>query len=112
MYRQGAIIVVLFPFTDGSGSKKRPAMIISNESVNKTGDYLLVQITSKNKIYDLSIPIGKKDCIIELPLVSFVRPHKIFTVYESLILSKIMDSNPEFFKSVADTICSFIKKES
>ena len=112
MYRQGAIVVVLFPFTDGSGSKKRPALIISNELINKTGDYLVVQITSKNNIDELSIPIEKKDCIIELPLVSFVRPHKIFTIHESLFVSKITDANPEFFERITDKIYSFIVKES
>ena len=40
MYKQGDIVVVKFPFTDGSQFKKRPALVISNDIVNKTGDYL------------------------------------------------------------------------
>ena len=47
MYKQGEIVIVKFPFTYGSDFKRRPALIVSNDLVNKTGDYLLLQITSK-----------------------------------------------------------------
>ena len=44
MFKQGDIVSVNFPFTDIRITKKRPALIISNEKVNNTGDYLLAQI--------------------------------------------------------------------
>jgi mRNA interferase MazF len=46
-YKRGDIVIVNFPFSDLSKAKKRPALIISNHLVNRTGDYLLVQISSK-----------------------------------------------------------------
>jgi len=42
LYAQGDIVVVSFPFTDISQTKKRPALVLSNHLVNQTGDYLLV----------------------------------------------------------------------
>lgn len=39
MFKQGDIVVVKFPFTDGAEFKKRPALVISNARVNKTKDY-------------------------------------------------------------------------
>lgn len=44
MFKQGDIIVVKFPFTDGSEFKKRPALVVSNNKIDKTEDFLLVQI--------------------------------------------------------------------
>jgi len=41
-YQQGDIVTVDFPFTDISQTKRRPALVVSNEQVNETGDYLLV----------------------------------------------------------------------
>lgn len=69
-YKQGDIVVIRFPFSDLSGTKKRPALIISNEKVNQTGDYLMVQITSKERSDNLSILIKKNDFVDnrELPL--------------------------------------------
>lgn len=61
MFKQGDIIVVKFPFTDGSEFKKRPALIISNNRLNSTEDFLIVQITSKLHSDGLSININDKD---------------------------------------------------
>lgn len=44
MFKQGDIIVVKFSFTDGSEFKKRPALVVSNNKIDKTEDFLLVQI--------------------------------------------------------------------
>ena len=109
MYKQADIVVVKFPFTDGSEFKKRPALIVSNEAINKTGDYLIVQITSKLNNDKLSIAINDTDCLQALPLTSYIRTHKIFTIHKSLILSKITAAKPAFLKSVTAKMCSLMK---
>ncbi len=46
-YRQGDIVLVSFPFTDLTSSKRRPALIISPDSFNAAGeDLVLAAITS------------------------------------------------------------------
>lgn len=83
-------------------------MVISNEAVNKTDDYLVVQITSKLHNDYFSIPIEDTDCLNPLPLKSYIRTHKIFTVHKSLILSKITEAQPAFLKILTDKVCSLI----
>ncbi|HMS68721.1 MAG TPA: type II toxin-antitoxin system PemK/MazF family toxin [Saprospiraceae bacterium] len=109
MFKQADIVVVKFPFTDGSDFKKRPALIISNELVNKTGDYLIVQITSKFNNDALSLLIEDTDCLQPLQLESYLRIHKISTLHKSLILAKITEVKPDFFKSVIDKICRLLR---
>lgn len=109
MYKQADIVVVKFPFTDGSEFKKRPALVVSNEAVNKTGDYLIVQITSKLNNDGLSIAIEDANCLQPLPLKSYIRTHKIFTVHKSLVLSKITEVNSDFLKFVTDKISSLMR---
>ncbi len=109
MYKQGDIIVVKFPFTDGSEFRKRPALVVSNDMLNKTDDYLIVQITSKINNDWLSISIEDSDCLQPLPLKSCVRSHKIFTVHKSLILNKITKVKPNFLKKVTEKIGTLIK---
>ena len=47
VYRQGNIVLVSFPFTDLTSSKRRPALIISPDSFNAAGkDLVLAAITS------------------------------------------------------------------
>ena len=90
-YKKGDVVIIKFPFTDLSSAKKRPALIISNDTVNHLGDYLLVQITSKSKEDTLSLPIGRTDFAKneELPLRSFIRVHKIFLLNERLIVNVV-----------------------
>ena len=109
MYKQADIVVVRFPFTDGSEFKKRPALIVSNETVNITGDYLIIQITSKFNNDNYSIAIDDLDCLQALPLKSYIRTHKIFTVHKTLILSKITEVKPDFLKMVITKIIGYLK---
>jgi mRNA interferase MazF len=108
VYKQGDIIVVKFPFTDGSEFKRRPALVISNETVNKTNDYLIVQITSKVHFDKFSLLIEDDDCLRPLPLKSYIRSHKIFTLHQSLVLSKITSVKPKFIVKIAEAIYSLI----
>ncbi len=62
-FNKNDIVAVNFPFTDISKTKKRPALIISNQLVNNTGDYLLIQITSQIKHDGLSLAIKEHDFI-------------------------------------------------
>lgn len=110
-YNKGDIVIIGFPFSDLSKIKKRPALIISNDSVNNTGDYLMVQITSKIRNDNLSLPINKTDFVHgkELPLQSCIRLHKIFLLNESLIISKNSAVNPSFLNLVINKITNLLK---
>jgi mRNA interferase MazF len=109
-YRQGDVVWVDFPFTDGSQSKPRPALVISNETVNDTGDYILVQITSKIRRDGLSIEITGPD-YKEPPLEikSHIRFHKIFILNESLILGKKTSVTDDFREKVIAQIIAVLK---
>jgi mRNA interferase MazF len=104
MYKQGDIVVVKFPFTDGSVFKKRPALIISNSQIDKTEDFILIQITSKENTDGLSVNINNEDILKSLPLKSYLRIHKVFTVHKSLIISKLTEAKQDFLKDISNKI--------
>ncbi len=109
MFEQGDIVSVAFPFTNATNSKKRPALILSNNKVNQTGDYLLVQITSKFKNDELTMILNDSDFVIKvLPLKSYIRIHKIFLLNESLIINKITRVSNKFRKNLVKRITELI----
>lgn len=109
-YDRGDIVIVNFPFSDLSKSKKRPALIISNHLVNKTGDYLLVQISSKIREDYLSQTIEKSDFQNnkQLPLQSCIRIHKVFTLNEDIIITKYTSVKLNFLENLIDKIVKLI----
>jgi mRNA interferase MazF len=109
MFKHGDVVSVNFPFTDISITKKRPALIISNEKVNNTGDYLLIQITSKVKNDGLSLQLHQTDYHQHgLPLKSYVRLHKIFLLNESLIIRKVTSVNRDFLSGLIAKIAELL----
>lgn len=89
-YRRGDIVLVSFPFTDLSSSKRRPALVISPDPFNEQGqDVVLIAITSQEPD-DSAVTIDARDCVDgELPKTSFVKLSKLFTVHSTLVLKKM-----------------------
>ncbi len=45
---KGDVVVVLYPFSDGSGEKPRPAVVVSDDDFNlQSPDVVLAQLTSR-----------------------------------------------------------------
>ena len=109
-YSQGEIVVINFPFTDISGTKKRPALILSNDTINQTGDYLLAMITSQAKRDGLSVSISSADfTATPLPLTSFIRIHKVFLLNELLISHRFLAVTDAFRQRIANVLFDLIQ---
>lgn len=84
---QRSIVLIPFPFSDLSGAKKRPALVVSsNEFNNKNQDVICCLITSNLQDMQHSIKITNKD--MENGFLEFeskVKPYRIFTVNKKLI---------------------------
>jgi mRNA interferase MazF len=90
-YKRGDIVLVPFPFTDLSSSKRRPALIVSPDSFNASKqDVVLIAITSQigsdphAVLLDLGDFVGGK-----LPKPSRLRIAKMFTIHSALIVKRI-----------------------
>lgn len=95
------VVVVPFPFTDRSTSKRRPALVLSDNAVfnGAVSQSVLAMITSrKNAPWPLDIPIEGLDAA-GLPAPSMVRM-KLFTLDHKLILRKAGRLDPEDQRSV------------
>jgi len=88
-FEQFDVVVVPFPFTDRTTSKRRPALVISNADNfnNSVGQSVLAMITSaKNSDWPLDAEITDLDSA-GLPSASIVRM-KLFTLDDQLIIRK------------------------
>ena len=97
-----------FPFTDLSGSKMRPALVLSDLRGN---DMILCQITSKPTDDLFALFIKSEDFVSgSLPKGSFIRPSRIFTAEKTIILRKAGTITPELLDKVIDSIIYILKQ--
>ena len=105
---KGDIVVVPFPFSDLTRSKRRPALVVQHFDGE---DLLLVQITSKSVSDHLAIPLSVNEFQSgSLNKLSNIRPNKLFTSSRNLILYKIGSLKSDKISFVANKIAEMIKE--
>ena len=104
---KGDVVVVPFPFSDLSASKRRPALVL----VDLPGDDLILcQITSQTISDEMAIPIDYTDFESGgLNLVSNARPNKLFTADASIVLHKTGRLNAVKINEIMNTITKMFK---
>jgi len=105
---KGDVVVLPFPFSDLSSSKKRPALVVA---AMEGDDIILCQITSEVRLDDYSITLSEKDFKQgNLNLISIIRVNKLFTADTSIILYKIGVLKDFKIKEVENGLVKLFKK--
>ncbi len=104
---KGDVIVIPFPFSDLSGSKRRPALVLANLQGD---DIILCQITSQHINDDYAIPLMNTDFSEgSLPVNSNIRPNRIFTADKNIIIKKVGNILDNKMESVIESVHNIIK---
>ncbi len=90
VFSPGDVILLSYPFGEGAGVRKRPALVISSSAFNReTGELVVAQITSR-----VSAPARAGDYAIaewreaKLPRPALVRA-RLATLARSLVLRRL-----------------------
>ena len=105
---KGDVVVIPFPFSDLSDTKRRPALVLADFPGD---DILLCQITSKQSAqaaYAVELNADKFTSGL-LPCSSFIRTNRIFTGDKNIIIRKAGHVSPETMNIVVDRIISYLK---
>ena len=80
----GEVVVLPFPQTNLQSGKRRPALVVASLPGD---DLILCQITSQSRSDGYSVPLAIADFERgRLAVDSFIRPNRLFTVEQSVIL--------------------------
>jgi len=105
---KGDIVVVLFPFSDLSNAKKRPALVVAPLDGD---DVILCQITSRQVKDQYSIPISGEDFRDgSLQQDSNVRPNRLFTADSRIIQYRTGHLKDQALNTVIDRIIGILKE--
>jgi mRNA interferase MazF len=92
MFAFGSIILARFPFTDLSGDKRRPALVVSRDN-DQRSELVVCFITSVPRTGPDMAPIAASTST-GLKVPSVVRFDKIATLDRSVITGKLGDAPP------------------
>jgi len=112
MYNQREIVLVPFPYSNLSSSKRRPVIIISNNYYNKNyPDILIAVITSNLYRDDYSVNLNNDDLELGmLPEQSIIKCHKLFTIEQSQVLKRFSIVNENKFDEVVVLLNKLIQR--
>ena len=107
-FMKGDVVVVPFPFSDLSQSKRRPALVISALDGD---DLILCQITSQTIKDKYAIAVNDNDFETGgLKQQSNLRPNRIFTADTHIVLYKIGSLKNAKVSEVIESIIEIIQK--
>lgn len=114
MLRQGDLVLVPVPFTDLSASKKRPAIVGSNDGYNAAvQDMVVVSLTSNPNVTSYSFAIETKDLTVgSLRRPGRVRVDKIFALDQSTAVRQIGTVKQHVLDSVRAVLEQLLKDKS
>ncbi len=100
----GSVVLVTFPFSNLQGQKIRPALVLAEV---KFKNLILCQITSKPYSSKTAIRLENSDFIKGgLPVISYIRPDKLFTADISII----KDSTGDLKNKKANYVLKNVRK--
>ncbi|MEB2308190.1 MAG: type II toxin-antitoxin system PemK/MazF family toxin [Candidatus Brocadiaceae bacterium] len=105
---KGDVVVIPFPFSDLTQSKRRPALVITALDGD---DLVLCQITSQTSKDKYAISVNDDDFETgELKQPSNVRPNRIFTADAHIVLYRIGNLKNTKISEVVESIVEIIRK--
>lgn len=103
----GAVVLVRFPFSDLTHSKLRPAVVLADSGL---GDAILCQVTSNPYADSGAIELTDADFGRgSLQRTSYVRPGKLFTANESLIVREVGTLSYEAHQKILEGLIELLR---
>ncbi len=107
MSEQRSILLVPFPFSDQSGQKVRPVIVVSNKEYNQSGEDIIVcAITSNIRTSKYSVAVDNGSMESGTLYKSCIKADSILKIKKSLIIKKIGLVKKKPFSGVLDKIRS------
>jgi mRNA interferase MazF len=107
-YKRGDVVLVPFPFTDLTSSKRRPALVISPDAFNdQMKDVVVAAITSQLH-NEHAVTIEQSDCVDGAPpQTSVVKLRKVFTIHSTPVIKRLCALREEKLAAILGELRQF-----
>ena len=102
---RGAIILVTFPFTDLSGEKLRPALVVG-VSRDHVATLFITSRTTGERRWQVAVAASEENGLV---VASFIRCDKIASFDVRIVVGKIGRAGPSIMKAVDAKLRRFLR---
>ena len=103
MLERGDLVLIPYPFTDLSASKRRPVLVLTG--IDAYGDFIGLPVTSRPGVED-AVPLSQQSMTRGvLPLPSWIRTDRIVTLNSSLAVKVVGQVAPQIIDTAAGKVC-------
>jgi mRNA interferase MazF len=95
-FNPGELVLLTFPFADGSAMKRRPALVLPDTGDD---DIVVARVTSQTAMSEFGVPIEDWERA-NLVLPSVVRVHKLVAYGKRLVLRRLGVRSPGDWRCV------------
>ena len=104
----GAVVLVAFPFSDLSGTKVRPALVLARAGGS---DWIRCQITSQPYCDERAVPIRRADLDDgSLRIESYIRPARLFAAALQPAIAVVGRLSTRRLREVADILIEVVRR--
>ena len=105
---KGAVVILTFPFTNLTASKRRPALVLTSASPNSV---IVAQITSQAHNDPYAIPIDHRSFAAGgIQRASFINIRHIFTAHSNLIAYEAGHLRNDIVNEAIERLVAFLKR--
>src|SRR3990172_624875 len=104
MIQQGQIVIIPFPFSDLSVKKVRPALVVSNRSLNDSSDIIAVGISrtpGRDHMVEMDVDDFEQGT---LSIKSYIHCHKIHQLEKVMVQDIVAKVKPNILEEVMKKI--------
>lgn len=106
----GELVLVYFPFTDGSSAKLRPVLVVSSDEFNRGADIVVLPLSSRpdpsdprSYYVDMSLPRFRS---AGLRLSSSIKWSKPLTIDQNVVSRRLGYLETSALQEVQEKLCS------
>jgi len=107
---RGDLVLIPFPFTDLTATKRRPVLVLSPRSYNRRSqDFIVCGVTSVLTPRPHAVRLRPEDLVRgRIPVESRIRPDKLFTLKQGLAVKSLGRVSPRVVAHVLRELASIL----
>jgi mRNA interferase MazF len=106
MFERGDLLLVPFPFSDLSATKRRPVLALTGP--DSYGDFIALPVTSRPQA-EFGVPLNATDMVRgALPTPSWIRIDRIVTLNASLVVKTVGRVTDDVLAEAVQRFCAHI----